>query len=247
MIKALNLSKNYGDINAVSNLCFHIKEGSVVGLLGPNGAGKTTTIRMLTTFIPPSSGTAEIAGYDLKKEGNEIRKLIGYLQESPPLYPELTVKEYLKFAGAIKGVSKRKINSRIDDLMSLCGLGDVRNRLCFELSKGYKQRVGIAQSLIHNPRIIILDEPTSGLDPVQIIEARKLIKALGEEHTVILSTHLLQEVTETCSSVLIISKGSITHQGSLSELTKDSSLEEAFLKSISNPAIRETKLTIERN
>jgi ABC-2 type transport system ATP-binding protein len=232
MIEASGLCKNFDDIEAVRDISFTVEEGEVVGLLGPNGAGKTTTMRMLTTFQPPSSGTASVAGFDILRDPVEVRKNIGYLPETPPLYPELRVREYLEFAARIKGVERKAVKSRVDDLLGLCGLESAASRVCGHLSRGYRQRVGIAQALVHNPKVIILDEPTSGLDPVQILEVRRLIAELREEHTVILSTHILQEVAETCSRVLIISQGRISLQGSLEDLVKDRSLEEAFLKAV---------------
>ena len=233
MIEAINLSKRFGEIEAVRDVTFKLEGNQVVGLLGPNGAGKTTTMRMLTTFIPPSGGTATIAGFDINKEAERVRQVLGYLPEVPPLYPELKVKEYLVFVGKLRGLKGALLKSRIDEMLDKCGLVNVHNRVCSELSKGYRQRVGLAQALIHKPQVIILDEPTSGLDPAQIIEIRKLIKDLATEHTVVLSTHILQEVMETCSRVLIIAKGSIVVEGSVQELTAEKTLEQHFIEAVS--------------
>jgi ABC-2 type transport system ATP-binding protein len=233
MLKITDLSKSYGENSAVSALSLEIKKGQVLGLLGPNGAGKTTTMRMLTTFLAPTSGTAEIAGFDICKEPEKVRSVIGYLPEQPPLYLELKVKEYLNFVGKIRGLSGKKLKSSISEMTDRCGLNSVYEKLCGELSKGYKQRVGIAQALIHNPQVIILDEPTSGLDPEQIIQIRALIEQLQADHTVILSTHILSEVMEICSQVAIISKGKLVVFGTLAELTQEKSLEKRFLESVS--------------
>jgi len=233
MIEAKGLVKRYGAVEAVCGLDFSIPDGQVVGLLGPNGAGKTTTMRMLTTFLPPSGGTAKVAGFDIRKDAQAVRKNIGYLPETPPLYLELTVKEYLRFVAKIKGVAKSAIPSAIDRMVDKCGLSGVYTRLCGQLSKGYRQRVGLAQALIHEPKVIILDEPTSGLDPAQIIEIRSLIRELREKHTVVLSTHILPEVAETCTHVIVISRGKIQVEGPLAELTQNKTLEERFLEAVS--------------
>lgn len=233
MIEARNLSKNYGSLEAVSGINFSIQENKVVGLLGPNGAGKTTTMRMLTTFLSPSSGGAVVAGYDIVKSPEKVRGAIGYLPETPPLYPELSVVEYLNFVGKIKGLKKKQLRSSLESVLERCFLKDVKNKLCSELSKGYRQRVGLAQAIIHEPKVIILDEPTSGLDPEQIIGIRKLIRELGEKHCVILSTHILQEVSETCSDVIIMKKGKVVLQSELAKLASQKSLEQVFLEAIS--------------
>ncbi len=232
MIEAQNLSKSFGDLEAVSNLSFKLESGEVLGLLGPNGAGKSTTMRLLTTFLSPTEGSASVAGFDVRTQAEDVRRSIGYLPETPPLYPELRVREYLNFVAKIKGVPRAKLSKSVSDSIERCVLGDVASRLCGQLSKGYKQRVGLAAAIVHDPAVVILDEPTSGLDPAQIIEIRKLIRELGEKHTVILSTHILPEVSQTCSRVLIISKGKAVVEGSLEELTKDRTLEERFLETV---------------
>lgn len=234
MIEVKELSKSYGEFTAVSKLNFSAAKGDIVGFLGPNGAGKTTTIRMLSTFMPPSSGTATVAGYDILTQADEVRKRIGYLPETPPLYDEMTVKEYLRFVAEIKGIARSEIRSAIDRSLESCVLTDVTNKLCRQLSRGFKQRVGIAQAIIHNPEVVILDEPTSGLDPRQIIDIRKTIAQLGEGRTVILSTHILPEVSMVCNKVVIINQGQITLEGSLDAITKEKSLEQVFIESISS-------------
>lgn len=233
MIEVERISKHYGEYSAVSDLSFTATKGQIVGFLGPNGAGKTTTIRMLATFLAPSSGTARIAGHDILRAPDEVRKHLGYLPENPPLYPEMTVKEYLTFVGEIKGVPKATLKVRVEEVMERCFVSDVKNKLCQYLSRGYRQRVGIAQAIIHDPAVIILDEPTSGLDPRQIIEIRQLIKSLAESHTVLLSTHILPEVSVVCSKVVIINRGQVVVEKMLSEIGSEKSLEQLFLESVS--------------
>ncbi|MCB0345084.1 MAG: ABC transporter ATP-binding protein [Bdellovibrionales bacterium] len=232
MIKAQDLCKHYGDVEAVKGISFEIPEGAVVGLLGPNGAGKTTTIRLLTTFLPPTSGTATVAGYDIKKQPAEVRKHIGYLPETPPLYPEMRVDEYVTFVAKLKGVGRGSLGHAVEKALTRCSLTDVAHKLCSQLSKGYRQRVGLAQAIVHEPKVIILDEPTSGLDPAQIIEIRQLISELKGEHTVVLSTHILSEVSESCSELLVIADGSIALSGTIAELTAEQSLEQLFLQAV---------------
>lgn len=239
MIEVEKLSKKYGDYNAVSDVTFSAKQGQVVGFLGPNGAGKTTTIRMLATYLPATSGTARIAGYDIKREADKVRSNIGYLPENPPLYTEMTVAEYLRFVGEIKGVPRRQLTAKVGEVMERCFITDVRNKLCQHLSRGYRQRVGLAQAIIHDPKVIILDEPTSGLDPRQIIEIRQLIKSLGESHTVLLSTHILPEVQMVCDKVVIVSRGRVVIESLLSDLTREKSLEQVFLESVSKDEVIE--------
>lgn len=238
MIEAFSLSKRYGDIEAVKHISFRIEGGEVVGLLGPNGAGKTTCMRMLTTFLSPTDGTAQVAGYDIRREAEEVRRNIGYLPETPPLYHEMRVREYLAFVARIKGVSARALTSRVNEVLESCSLTQVHLRLCGELSKGFRQRVGLAQALIHRPQVIILDEPTSGLDPSQIIEIRRLIAELKGKHTVVLSTHILSEVVETCTQAIIIAHGMIVIQGALAELTKEKTLEARFLEAVAQDGAR---------
>jgi ABC-2 type transport system ATP-binding protein len=234
MIEVNDLSKRYGRVAAVRGITFNINRGEIVGFLGPNGAGKTTTMRMLTTFLPPSDGTARVAGFDILKQSDEVRKNIGYLPETPPLYPELTVKEYLSFVAELKGVAYGEVKRAVGSVIERCRLVDVTDRLCGELSKGYRQRVGLAQALVNTPPVLILDEPTSGLDPSQIIEIRKLIRELAEKHTVILSTHILPEVSEICSRVVIIARGKIIVEGEIAKLTAEKSLEEKYLEAVSS-------------
>jgi len=219
MIKAEGLTKYYPRTVAVDHISFEVGKGEIVGFLGPNGAGKTTTMRMLTCFMPPSEGTAKVAGFDVLEHPIEVKKRTGYLPESPPLYPEMEVIEYLEFVARIKGVPKSQIKKRIDEVVERCALGDVLTKLNGKLSRGYRQRVGLAQALIHNPEVLILDEPTAGLDPKQINETRKLIKSLAGEHTIILSTHILPEVEQTCQKVIIINKGKLVATDTVERLT----------------------------
>jgi ABC-2 type transport system ATP-binding protein len=192
---------------------------------------------MLSTYLPPSSGTAKVAGYDIVTEADEVRKKIGYLPENPPLYSEMTVAEYLKFVGEIKGVPRAQLAQRVDEVMERCFVADVKNKLCQHLSRGYRQRVGLAQAIIHQPEVIILDEPTSGLDPKQIIEIRQLIKSLGRDHTVLLSTHILPEVSMVCNKVVIISRGRVVMENMVSDISREKSLEQVFLESVSREEV----------
>jgi len=219
MIKVEGVSKRYPGHTAVDNISFEVEKGQVVGFLGPNGAGKTTTMRILTCFMPPSSGTASVAGFDVMDQSMEVKKRIGYLPETPPLYPEMEVAEYLTFVGKLKGMSGNSLRKRVDEVSEKCNVADVRHKLVSKLSKGYKQRVGLAQAIIHNPEVLILDEPTSGLDPKQILETRDLIKGLAGEHTIILSTHILPEVEQICERVVIISRGKVVATDSMENLT----------------------------
>jgi ABC-2 type transport system ATP-binding protein len=209
MITVNGLTKRYARNTAVDHISFEIQKGQIVGFLGPNGAGKTTTMRMLTCFMPPTAGTAIVAGFDVLEEPMEVKKRIGYLPETPPLYPEMMTGEYLSFVGSLKGLRGAELKQRIDYVSERCAVADVRNRQLGKLSKGYRQRVGLAQSIIHNPEVLILDEPTAGLDPKQINETRDLIKSLAGDHTIILSTHILPEVEQICEQVIIISKGKL--------------------------------------
>src|SRR5947209_2533369 len=219
MIRVEGLTKRYARTVAVDNISFEVEKGQIVGFLGPNGAGKTTTMRVLTCFLPPTSGTANVAGYDVVQHPMEVKKRIGYLPETPPVYPEMEVDEYLRFVGGLKGIPSAEIGRRVDDVLGRCAIGDVRSKLIGKLSKGYRQRVGIAQAIIHNPDVLILDEPTSGLDPKQIIEIRELLRALSGDHTIILSTHILSEVEHSCERVIIISQGKVVAQDSVANLT----------------------------
>jgi ABC-2 type transport system ATP-binding protein len=219
MIKVEGLTKRYARTVAVDNISFEVEKGQIVGFLGPNGAGKTTTMRVLTCFLPPTDGTANVAGFDVIENPLEVKKRIGYLPETPPLYPEMEVDEYLTFVGKLKGIANGDIKNRVDDVTGKCALGDVRHKLIAKLSKGYRQRVGIAQAIIHNPPVLILDEPTSGLDPKQIIEIRDLLRALAGDHTIILSTHILSEVEHSCERVIIISQGRLVAIDSVANLT----------------------------
>ncbi len=209
MIQAENLTKYYGDVQALSGVSFHVDRGEIVGVLGPNGAGKTTAMKILTCFMPPSSGTASVAGHDIFDDPLAVKRSVGYLPEEPPVYGELTVAEYLAYAGRLKGLGRGDLKAACARVVDRCGLDKVAGRLIGNLSKGYRQRVGLAQALIHNPPVLILDEPTVGLDPAQIIEIRELIRELAQEHTVILSTHILPEVTATCQRIMIINEGRI--------------------------------------
>jgi ABC-2 type transport system ATP-binding protein len=221
MIKVEGLTKRYARKVAVDNISFEVEKGQIVGFLGPNGAGKTTTMRVLTCFLPPTSGSAQVAGFDVMEHPMEVKKRIGYLPETPPLYPEMEVHEYLEFVGRLKGVPSVDLTKRVLDVAEKCAVADVRKTLIGKLSKGYRQRVGLAQAIIHNPDVLILDEPTAGLDPHQIIETRDLIKGLAArgEHTIILSTHILPEVEQTCERVIIIAKGKLVATDTVENLT----------------------------
>jgi len=236
MIEAKNLTKRYRDRVAIENLTFSVNEGEILGFLGPNGAGKTTTMRILSGFVPPSEGSAKIAGFDVFEHPMEVKRRLGYLPETPPLYPEMTVHGYLQFVGRLKGVPGRQLGSEIERVANLTGIPDVTDRVIKNLSKGFRQRVGVAQALLNNPPVLILDEPTEGLDPAQRAEVRELIKKLAGKHTVILSTHILHEVTMTCEKVLIINQGRIVAFDEIKKLahaygqTEQVSLEEIFIK-----------------
>lgn len=217
-IKVSNLTKYYGSNLAVDDITFEVNKGEILGFLGPNGAGKSTTMKIITTYLPPTSGKVHVDDLDVEDQSIEVRKKIGYLPEQNPLYMDMQVTEYLDYVAALDGVPVDKIKSRRVEMINVCGLESVKNRVIGELSKGFKQRVGLAQAMINNPEIIIMDEPTSGLDPNQIIEIRNLIKKLGKQKTVILSTHILSEVQATCNRVIIINKGKIVADGSVEEL-----------------------------
>jgi ABC-2 type transport system ATP-binding protein len=220
MIEVDKLTKRYGRTTAVDGISFKVQRGEILGFLGPNGAGKTTTMRILTCYLPPTEGTARVAGYDVFEDPLEVKKRVGYIPETPPLYPDLDVETYLAFCSRIKGVPSAQRQARIDDAVEKVRIGDVRRKLIGRLSKGYRQRVGLAQAILHNPDVLILDEPTAGLDPKQIIETRELIKALGGEHTIVLSTHILPEVSMTCGRVVIINQGRVMAEGTPESLTQ---------------------------
>ncbi len=221
MIEVDRLTKHYGPVAAIQDVSFSVEKGGIVGFLGPNGAGKTTTMRILSCFMPASSGSARVAGYDVFQQSIEVRKRIGYLPENVPLYGDMTVRAYLDFVGDVKGLGRADRRRRVGEVMERCLVGDVRDRLIARLSKGYRQRVGLAQALIADPEVLILDEPTIGLDPKQIIEIRALIKSLAGAHTVILSTHILPEVSMVCEGVVIINRGRIVASGSLDRLMEE--------------------------
>ena len=231
MIEVSHLTKKYGHRLAVEDVSFAVADGGICGLLGPNGAGKSTIMNILTGYLSATSGQVTVAGHPLPEEADAAKKCVGYLPEQPPLYPEMTVQEYLDFAAELKGVRKAERKEQVCSAARRTGLEKVLSRLIRSLSKGYRQRVGIAQALLGSPKLIILDEPTVGLDPAQVIEIRKLIRELGQAHTVILSSHILSEVQAVCQQVLILSKGRLAASGSLQELTADGrSLEEVFLE-----------------
>lgn len=221
MIEIQNVSKRYGNKLAVNDVSFTIKKGEILGFLGRNGAGKSTTMNIVTGYISASSGRVLLDGHDILEEPREVKRRIGYLPEMPPLYMDMTVDEYLKFVCAIKDVKPSYVKSHLDDITELIRITDVRKRLIKNLSKGYKQRVGMAQALVGNPEVVIMDEPTVGLDPKQIIEIRKLIKQLGEDHTIVLSSHILHEVADVCERVVIINQGKIVAQDTLDNLTRN--------------------------
>ncbi|HNK14931.1 MAG TPA: ABC transporter ATP-binding protein [Nitrospira sp.] len=219
MIEVRNITKRYGHLTAIDRVTFRVDKGEVLAFLGPNGAGKTTTMRILTSFIPATEGTAQVAGFDCAEQPEEVKKRIGYLPETPPVYQELTVAEYLDFVGKLRGFSGAELTKAIDRVMERLALGSVRHRLIANLSRGYRQRVGLAQALIHDPPVLILDEPTVGLDPKQIIEIRELIKSLAGSHSVILSTHILPEATAVCQRVVIINGGRIVAEDTPDQLS----------------------------
>jgi ABC-2 type transport system ATP-binding protein len=236
MIEVKNLTKRYRDRVAVDALSFSLDQGQVLGFLGPNGAGKSTTMKMLTGFLPPSEGSATVAGFDVFEHPMEVRRRIGYLPETPPLYPEMTVRGYLKFVGTLKGVPRKLLGAEVERVAQAVGVLPELPRVIQNLSKGYRQRVGIAQALLGSPPVLILDEPTEGLDPRQRTEVRALVRSLGQQHTVILSTHLLHEVAATCDRVLIIDQGKMRAFDTLDALSRThasgdaQSLEQIFIK-----------------
>ena len=219
MIEVQHVTKRYGSIKAVNDISFRVEQGEILGLLGPNGAGKTTTMRILTGYMPPTEGRAIVAGFDVFDQPVDAKRRTGYLPETPPLYTDMTVREYLTFVARIKGVGAGECRARIDSSMARTSISDMADQHCGKLSKGYRQRVGLAQAILHNPDVLIFDEPTAGLDPKQIIETRELIENLGGDHTIILSTHILPEVEQTCHRVVIINKGQIVAQDTPENLT----------------------------
>src|SRR5271170_4505270 len=247
MITAKGLTKRYARNTAVDDISFEVAKGQIVGFLGPNGAGKTTTMRVLTCFLPPTSGTATVAGFEVLENPHEVKKRIGYLPETPPLYPEMEVSEYLTFVGRLKGISSADIARRVDEVTERCAVGDVRSKLIGKLSKGYRQRVGLAQAIIHNPDVLVLDEPTAGLDPKQINETRDLIRGLAPDHTIILSTHILPEVEQTCEQVLIINKGKLVATDSVRNLQNRARGAESLLVEVgSREGALESEIVIKR-
>ncbi len=236
MIEVQHLTKRYGNVTAVDDVSFRVEQGEILGFLGPNGAGKTTTMRVITGYIPATDGRAVVAGYDVFDKPLEAKRRTGYLPETPPLYPDMTVREYLRFVARIKGVPPKERKTRVEQVMSRTYTSDMANRACGKLSKGYRQRVGLAQALIHNPDVLILDEPTAGLDPKQIIETRRLIKELAGSHTIVLSTHILPEVAQTCQRVVIINKGRVVAVDTPDNLTARLRGSESMYVQVDGPA-----------
>src|ERR1700756_916226 len=234
MIEVKNLSKSYGNFVAVSNITFKADNGQILGFLGPNGAGKTTTMRIITGFMPASSGTVLIDGLDIFTNSLEARRRIGYLPEIPPLYSDMRIEAYLRFVAKLRNVKRAAVDGAVDHVMEVCGLSSMAGRICGQLSKGYRQRVGVAQALIHDPPVLVLDEPTIGLDPRQIHEIRELIRGLATKRTIVLSTHILPEVSQICDRVVIINDGKIALEEQLSDIPEGTTLEEVFLAAISN-------------
>ena len=233
-IKVNNLTKYYGNFLAVDDITFEVEKGQILGFLGPNGAGKSTTMKIITTYLPPTSGTITVDGLDVEEKSLDVRRKLGYLPELNPLYLDMNVEEYLDYVAALDGVPKANIRKRREEMIKVCGLDSMRDKTIGEMSKGFKQRVGLAQAMINDPEVLILDEPTSGLDPNQIIEIRNLIKKLGREKTVILSTHILSEVQATCNRVIIINKGKIVADGTPEELQKRSRGESMVILEVKN-------------
>jgi ABC-2 type transport system ATP-binding protein len=236
MIEVRNLTKRYGELLAIRDISFTAATGEILGFLGPNGAGKTTTMRIITGFLPATAGTVKVAGFDIFDDSYEVRKRIGYLPENPPLYDDMTVISYLRFVGRIRGIAAAELSDAVDRVLHTCGLTEVTDRVVGHLSKGFRQRLGLAQALIHNPSVLVLDEPTIGLDPRQIIDIRTLIKELAGQRTVILSTHILPEVQQLCEKVVIINEGEIAVEDTLTKLTQSMSLEQVFLHYIAKEA-----------
>ncbi len=236
VISVSQLSKAYGNVMAVDNVSFEVGKGQIVGFLGPNGAGKSTTLRMLTCYIPPTSGGATLNGFDIFHQSEQVRQSLGYLPESTPLYGEMRVEEYLHFRGRLRGMSRSQRNERIEYVVKKCWLGDFRRRVIGHLSKGMRQRVGLADALLHSPAVLILDEPTVGLDPTQVMEHRNLLKELAGEHTILLSTHILREVEAICDRAIFIRQGRIVAQGTLDELRTSRRIQSRVLVECRGPA-----------
>jgi ABC-2 type transport system ATP-binding protein len=232
MIEVVSLTKRYGELAAIRDVSFTAAPGQILGFLGPNGAGKTTTMRIITGFLPATTGTVRVDGFDVFEQSAEVRRRIGYLPENPPLYNDMSVPSYLRFVAKLKGLRRGDVAVALERVLDTCGLRQVRDRLLGHLSKGYRQRVGLAQALIHDPPVLILDEPTIGLDPRQIIEIRSLIRTLGGKRTVILSTHILPEVSQVCDKVVIINEGHIVIEDQVVNLTRDRTLEDVFIEAI---------------
>ena len=220
MIEVNGVSKMFGAFPAISDISFRVEPGEILGFLGPNGAGKSTTMKIITGFMPPTDGNVTIAGYDIVTESLEARKHIGYLPETVPLYTDMTIKDYLEYMGRLRGMSRDYINQRISEVIDICNLGDYNSTIISKLSKGFRQRVGIAQAILHEPDVLVLDEPTIGIDPIQVVETRQLIKNLGGEHTLIVSTHILPEVAQTCMQVVIINQGHVVAVDTPENLTE---------------------------
>ena len=233
MIEVSRVSKFYGDYAAVQDISFSAQRGEILGFLGPNGAGKSTTMRVISGYVPATQGSVVVEGFDVFKESHEVRRRLGYLPENPPLYNDMTVNSYLKFVATIKGVAKQDVTIALAATLERCSLESVADRLIGHLSKGYRQRVGLAQALIHDPPVLILDEPTLGLDPKQTLEMRRLIKDLAEDRTVILSTHILPEISQICNKLVIINRGRLVLEKDLKELVREISLEELFIRCLS--------------
>ena len=246
MIEVQNLVKHYGSVKAVDNISFTVEKGEILGFLGPNAAGKTTTMRIITGYMPASAGTVKVAGYDVFEQGLEVKKRIGYLPENPPLYSDMRVREYLTFVARIKGVNPKTINAEVDRVAERLSVLEVMDNLISNLSKGYKQRVGLAQALLNNPPVLIFDEPTNGLDPRQIIEVREIIKSLGSDHTVILSTHILPEVSMTCNRVAIINEGKLVKIDTPENLTKQLRGSESIILQVEGP-MNEVELALSQH
>ncbi len=246
MIKVEGLTKRYARHVAVKNISFEVNQGEIVGFLGKNGAGKTTTMRVLTCFLPPTEGKASVAGFDVIEQSLEVKKRIGYLPETPPLYPEMEVSTYLTFVAKLKGIPHREIKKRVDEVCERTAIADVKNTIIGKLSKGYRQRVGLAQAIIHNPPVLILDEPTSGLDPQQQRDARHLIASLSGDHTIILSTHILSEVEQSCSKVIIINNGEIVASDTVDNLHHRRRATESVLIEVSGAPASQVKQSLEK-